>query len=464
MAPTPTHRYTIPNKMSSKLFRHTKGPRRDYFPLETIIGELLCVILEHVYENEDLLNVCLVCRRLYMFAMEKLYRDISLDVTLASHRQLVQRVICTNSVLLQRIQSIRITGALKPYDKHYSELRLLILRHKNPRKIVLDGLLCVSASSGSFLDAIHDRFPHAAIEIDTISQLTQYVEYTATTLTSHPICFQITQLSITLEYGWSEYADFKKDLISVLRRAKSLEDLTIRTSEYDSFPEYLAAFRTDKLPKLKRLDLGREKGIFTSRELELWGRGDKLERLTLLLVGSAVCFGAIIKGKVDLKLLYLYTHEARDMADIVLALERRASSSPFENLHHFSCVEQTAHGRYNFVFMNVDVLRWTPNLKSIVVGRDYHVSASYLPPGFNLPTLQQIKDMRRLCPDLEEILIEVGIAGSTTKWPLDAIDELCRFEKLTYLNLFVCNHPAQVARIRNLDYRIMAGKILDKRQ
>lgn len=451
--------------MASKPSRPTKRDnraRRRYFPLGSIIDELLHNILDFFHETEDLLSLCLVSRRLYLFTVEHLYRDITFDSSAASHRQLLMRLTHENSAIVQRIRVLRLHTEQKPFDEYFRQLRLLITRMKNPTKFVIGVALSGPlGAADAFLYIIARCFPYSTVEIKQTGQNTRGIRDTLRTLTAHPACPQITRLDINLEYGGSMYPKCKRDLVVIIRSAQGLEHLRIRLVAATYFPEFLPVFQHEDFPRLKLLDLGHtETAIFTPGELMRWGKRGGWTRLTTLTTGSLDCFRCFVGRDVGLRELKLYTHDDHDFEEIDQIFVSPMTPTPFSDLSTFSCIEKDVSRRAGLRFMPVNILRWMPKLRHLLLARDENRWDPVVDPC--LPSIQHVKDIRNFCPNLEFLAIEMGLQKAKNR--VDLIKVLCHFEKLKVLHLFACLDTVQQNHTRELTYWGIAREMYHERR
>ncbi|MBK5655199.1 MAG: hypothetical protein I4N50_26305, partial [Rhizobium sp.] len=81
------------------------------------------------------------------------------------------------------------------------------------------------------------------------------------------------------------------------------------------------------------------------------------------------------------------------------------------------------------------VLKWMPNTTSLDFHRDD--DKSIMNSGYIMPTVQDIKALRNLCPELECFGVDIRQSGFLAKWDMEIIGELCRFKKPLVLSLHV---------------------------
>jgi hypothetical protein len=69
----------------------TRRAKSRKFPINGLLDELLYMILERL-DKQDLLNLSLVPRGIYLRVASVLYKDIELNLRQATHQQLLQRL------------------------------------------------------------------------------------------------------------------------------------------------------------------------------------------------------------------------------------------------------------------------------------------------------------------------------------------------------------------------------------
>lgn len=457
--------------MSSKSKRQKEDAKAQLFPLETIVDELLLSILEHIESKQDLLNLCLVSRRLYCLTIGVLYRDLSLDFSAASHIRLMRRLVHAKATLPRRIQTIRVESSRVDLSLEHSDA-LCALFHRMTN-LKLFGWTGPLGALWDLPDVIHTRFPKAIIEItdnhcfqfdpeteddsDTEDD-SETVREPITTLLTHPVQSQVTHITLCLTSSTHLYGSFKEDLVEFLNNNRILQLISIRLRDEVSFPSHNAAFEKGEVPRPTVLDLGKTKtAVFTPQELKRWGKKGGFQRLSSLTIGSMDCFRCFVGRDIGLKKLALYTTEDEDN-DIDTIDEILGSANtpvPFPDLWYFSCVEKRALSRPDPLFMPVNILRWMPKITYLIFVHNANWVLERV-----LPMPQHIRDIRQTCPDLEHLAIEMGL---TEECPTDLIKELARFEKPIKLNLFVCRPAYRYVKARWRDYWRIARQIYHER-
>jgi hypothetical protein len=149
--------------MLSKSKRYKEHAKARQAPLEALIDEFLLSILEHSESKRDLLNICLVSRRLYILTIEVLYRDLSLDLSTASHRRLMQRLVHIKACLPQRIQILRVEASWQDLSfEHSNDLHALFHLITNFK---LFGWTQPLVALYDLAEIIHTSFSQAIMEV-----------------------------------------------------------------------------------------------------------------------------------------------------------------------------------------------------------------------------------------------------------------------------------------------------------
>lgn len=151
------------------------------------------------------------------------------------------------------------------------------------------------------------------------------------------------------------------------------------------------------------------------------------------------CFPSFVGRALKLMDLEIYIHEQEDTDNIYQVLEAEGTKSPFPSLRRFRCLMCGTMLQINLSFLDVKILRWMPNITTSELLRHTNTSdPSSLRQG--LATAHHIKKIRKFCPDLETIRLEICLLDPYWKLPFDIIDELARFGKLLNIHLYVnCN-------------------------
>lgn len=460
--------------MSKKSFLPMRRAKLSYFPLDTIVDELLYAILQHVFQNDkqDLLSLCLVSRRFYFPIVGILYREIYLDLTAASHKQtlLFRQLTHPDSRIPERIRILYGIRGARLEEEHCVGLHTLFRKMKHLESLIWIGPLHISQDSEEFLDLFHLRFPQTQLLVRDEDVLDSYgspkqVEHAMDRLLNRSVRSQITLLALNFKNPNDLNTNFKRDLIGMMKCNQALASLRLAVPAGVSFPEYPAALSTGDLPRLQHLDLGKETSIFTQSELTGWGDTGGWSKLTTVMLGSLECLPSFVGRALILTYLHLFLHDQEDTDDIYHALGSAGTVLPFPRLQRLGCNMRGLMTQLNLRFMDVKVLKWMPNITKLQVVREFNTfDASALAQG--LPTAQHIKEIRHFCPGLEALRLEICLVGRYWKWPLDIIDELSRFPKLSTLHLIVtCESDTQGRpRMSKSNHWMLGRRIRRERQ
>jgi hypothetical protein len=140
----------------------TRRAKSRKFPINGLLDELLYMILERL-DKQDLLNLGLASRGIYLRVASVLYKDIELNFRRATHQQLLQRLSHPRTRLPEYI---RILGIFRPdYTdaERFGMIRTLLTGMRNLRVLKWSDI----DIPRNILDVVTTRFPNAVIKIYT---------------------------------------------------------------------------------------------------------------------------------------------------------------------------------------------------------------------------------------------------------------------------------------------------------
>lgn len=243
-----------------------------------LIIELLCSDGKH-----HILNVCLVSRGLYIFAVFYLYRNITLDFSRASHSRLLQRLSAPRCRLAERIRTIVIVDTAKQDILQWDDLCVMFGRLTYLQEFTWIGPLRMPYF---LLELLASRHPKARLNITAWKPTTTFRSNFARIngyVMVHPAGLQLNKFVYRYDGAQRLSLDFKKNLLMSLKDKATLSGLTIincTSSEVNAFPEMLDLFRNSSFRCTEKLVL--HTSIFTCRELSVWASRGEWDRLTFL--------------------------------------------------------------------------------------------------------------------------------------------------------------------------------------
>jgi len=441
----------------------SKRSARQYFPLETLIEDLMDIVLEQISFTEDLLNLCLVSRRLYIRISPALYRNTNLNLSKTSHRRTLLRLAYPTSGVASHIRSLSVCGTDELEDEQLQNLHKLLLQPKNLKRVRWEGVLSIPIN---ILDVIA-RFPEAKIEIDC-GLLGEEMEADdessiSCALLTHPAAAQLTHFCFSPSVANQFYPGFKGELVSMLRTNPVLLHLEIHSPwwTYHNYIEYLDNLHHNVLSKPTHFKLCVwDHLFFTLRELAIWGYNGGWQNLTVLELHTAEYFRAFVGRTPNLHQLCIISRGRHDIDQMQACLENATEvDTLFPKLRKFKYQDlaSTNTTPLNRRVVPLGVLESMPQLTWLEI---FRARFDGVPPGPDLdtPTAQEIQEIRRLCPHLEVFGLDVAQRGPCAWWPWDIIRELCRFEKPINLNIIIHRHNTKRAKLARsiLDYSHVA--------
>jgi hypothetical protein len=223
----------------SRLLLVEHRPKR----FDKLIDDVLCLVVKEVYLDEGcagLIRFCLVSRRVYLHCVPKLYRDLNVDFSRASHLHLMKRLSCPGSRVLGLVRALGIVNIDLRHEASFGELSALVAKLSDIARLTWNhGALDVPHF---ILKALNDRFPQAELAVIAgkvdLGAPTKDIEWPVQPALTHPAGSQLTHFDFEPLTVDQSYDDFKADLVSMLTRNKVL-----RTCKF---------FQTSKWAKLSR--------------------------------------------------------------------------------------------------------------------------------------------------------------------------------------------------------------------
>lgn len=442
-----------------------------YFSIEKLVDDLLCPIIEQVDETQDLLNLCLVSRRFYLRVISPLYRVVRLNLLRASHRQLLRRLNHPQSYLPERIRCLRVMNTDFMTEDQKADVCVLLRNSKNLRMFKWIGTLDMPRS---ILDILQTQLPKAKIEIkdssggsnspdDDVNQPGPRQPYEFLTYSPHP---QLTRLQFEPCSEAQYYPTFKLDFIKMLQNTPTLSHLEVHCLYAPDYPEYIQHFRDVELPKLTFFSLQSwGNSLFTLRELMSWQLQGGWQNLIALRLRDMELLLAFLGQTPNLEILCLLPVIYEDMGRIEEALKDADTSSLFPKLRKFTYRNDELDRPPGHDLFPFSLLQFMPHIINLDLFQD-HFSTSEAYPKVDTLTAQNIQDIRKWCPNIEDLGIDVQLLGPYAKWPHDILNELASFEKPTTLTLYLHRLDTKRAKLLKgrVDYFIVSRCIRKKRQ
>ena len=417
--------------------------------LENLINDILWLVLEELWNAggyTDLLTLCLVSRRLYVSTVPKLYRIIVLDFSRASHLRLLFRLAQPDSHLPSMIRSLGIYNISNQDTRSLENLAAVLSGLTHLRRFC-----CTDYYNGAgfILENLDSRFPRAetivrgrydelAAAIQDPSPLWHILTHSAGSLLTE---FEFRPLS-TYQF----YDDLKKNIITLLIQNRALRRLVISPNimSAKSYPDMLEHIQGHMLPKLKELQISNvQLPIFSVRELDLWAEQGGWEELMKLELCHVQYVPSFIGRTPKLNELRITPRRHYDIDLVRSHLAPSNLEAPFGPLCRLSFLGTPSTGSLP---MNRRVVPWymlrrLPNITHLYLARLRFEAGS---PGLDLdtPSAQDICDIRRLCPRLTNLGLDIALSGIWAKWPMKVLTELARFEQPLKLRLYTHHRRA----------------------
>lgn len=411
--------------------------------LENIIDDVLGLIIEELYNeysNNDLLNLCLVSRQLYLFTIPYLYRSVRLDFGRASHLRLLQRLVRPGSRLVEKIRILSILGTSRDSAIRLIDLYVLFSRLTYLQQLDWEGCLNIPHF---ILQTLHDRFPEARLNVDA-SQSRLGVAGSAPqplySVLNSPAGWQLAKFDFSPTCVAQVYANFKRDLVGMLKRNRTLSFLRIYEDQtlygYKLYPELQRHFRGGTFPPITQLLLSSD--IFTSRELSMWGSRGGWDKLTVLKIHDPERLCAFIGRTPKLHDLMFYSTESFDIDQVEAYLDSMSVEAPFGKLRRlwYKDVDNEDSAVQDRRVVPWCMLQRLPEITDLDIHRsrfDYGVPGASL----DTPTAEDIRRIRKLCPELQRFRFDVALHGQTADWPFDVLEEIAQFKEPIELQLYL---------------------------
>jgi hypothetical protein len=429
---------------------------------ERLIDDVLKLVLEQVASTRDLVNLCLLSRHLYLHPVPQLYRNIDLDLSRSADRRLLRRLAQPTSLLSKFIRVLSIKALSKKHVNAALDLCAVFLKLSNLHRIVWHGLPFAPCT---ILDTLDSAFPKAQLHITTVDHsddsqdLTlSRIELSHSPILHHPAGSLLTSFYFFPESAEQLYHDFKADLILMLTRNRVLKVLWIKFKEDPSvhYPNMLDSFRESSLPELQELVLHtRGSTLFTDRELAYWRAQGGWEHLDNLWLSQIPRLLPFLGRTPVLRKLALIPFQEDSMDTVDIHLEVQGMDSVFASLKELRFFAIPA---WNSLPHQRGVLPWGILKRASKLSSLESTSVCYMPntfrPGIDTPTASEIQRLRRYCPDLTTLRLDIALIGSWAEWPYPILAELARFRKPIEIAMFIHREHSKRARLLNnwMDY------------
>ena len=385
--------------------------------------------MEQVNDKGDLHRLSLVSRITYLFAVPRLYRNLTLDLSVDSHLRLLHRLGRSGS-LLRVVRFLHVTNSSDQYwPLHY--LHRLFCGLKNLLELRWSGILDIP---WDILDVLHTRFPRLTLTL-VITTTSGRLGAPQLTTCLHEMGSHMTSFSYHHETRDPLYG-FKRDLLSMLICNPVLKRLDVRCKYRGiaMFPETGCIFERCQLPKLQTLIVSGLRQLFTHAELSLWGAQDGWTELRHLHT-TELYFLPVFVGRVNLDELTLWPMTVNEVNDIALFFDNMSLEAPFGAPKHIVYRPPVRHSSVVPWWL----LRHVPELPSFKTHHRFMRGENSV-PGLSTMTAQEMSQLRRFCPLLEWLGFDIEVSRDAAGWPHDVLDETAHFEKQIQLSIHV--YPA----------------------
>ncbi|KAF2134495.1 hypothetical protein P153DRAFT_362262 [Dothidotthia symphoricarpi CBS 119687] len=347
------------------------------------------------------------------------------------------------------IREITITNATPEYRQYLNGVSMLFSKLTSLSQLNWNGSLNVP---DILLETLSGQFPKAALtirvrqpDIHGAAGLEQPLRFIGNFLAGS----QLTVLHLCQATGNRLYSDFKTDLMAMLTRNRVLRKLYIH-SELDriqEFPEMLDCFRGKELPKLQGLWIYlKNRQLFTKHELFLWGAQGGWEDLTYLYLFHSHHMLAFLGQAPRLTNLSLSPRQQANIAQLETFLDDNDYNPLFDCLKSLTFRGSTfSNNLARRHLVPWCMLERLPKLMKLEIHRMSFVSGS---PGplLQTPDVQDVIEIRRLCPELTSLSMDLTLQNRSADWPYDILLEVTRFEKLTHVVFYLHILDSKIAR------------------
>jgi hypothetical protein len=446
-----------------------RSPKPTSPRLEKLNEDVLFCVVEQISAIDDLINVCRVSRQLHALATLLLYRNVNLILSrFASHRRLIHRLAKPDSHSQEHIRVLQVWGIKDGCLQSVFDLGLTLQKMPNLREFYCLGPL-------SFPDCVLDFMIRRATGINQNSMASSIQPRVLQPLHSALNREQdgcLTSFKFQFESNHQTYDAFKSDIVRLLSYNRTLRSLMIwaGASCAQKFPDMLRTVPHWKLPKLKNLVLftGAELKIFTASELRHWGTKGGWGQLTELSPSFTNDLFVFMGETPRLKHLHFRSHKISDLDTIEEYMAIQELIDPLgqglEYLHwHADVIYSPPPNERRLVPWCL--LEHAKQLKTLIL---YHVRFDGWVPGAEIDTMRaaEILRLQTLCPDLEELKLDVVCTRGLPILPTDMIQALSQFRKPTKLFLYLHDHSPRISRlwIDRWDFRALVNDVIQERK
>ncbi|KAF1834300.1 hypothetical protein BDW02DRAFT_598307 [Decorospora gaudefroyi] len=425
---------------------------------ERLINDVLTLILEQVTSTQDLRSLSLVSRRLYLHTVPILYRKIDLDLSRSSHHSLLRQLARRKSLRPSLIRRLSVKSLNGDHADAARDLCALFLKLSYFHELSWNSVL---AAPRTILDTLTTRFPRARLLLTVTDNFSKWQSnpmswegLNMTRILQHPACLLLTHFHFAPGKAGRFPSTFKVDLIRMLTRNRVLKSLCVY-AVFDmtvGFPDMSEFLQQQCLPKLENLQLHVfHDMLFTSRELAYWGSRGGWENLTSLSLYQVPQLLPFLGRAPKLRKLQIFSliYDDMDLIDHHMAHEV-GTNSFFPSLDELrfiphSIPEYVPHQRAVAPWA---ILKRAPQLTVLDISRQ-HLPDGVVGISLATPTVSEIQQIRRYCPGLTKLRLNVRLIGNVAKWPHHILRELAAFQQPIELGLFLHQVEPRGATITN---------------
>ncbi|OAL51965.1 hypothetical protein IQ07DRAFT_479634, partial [Pyrenochaeta sp. DS3sAY3a] len=416
---------------------------------------------------KELASLCLVSRQLYILTTPYIYRSIHINFTRASSKRALHQLIRPGCRLPEKIHRLSLSGTDKDSTMQLLDLYVLFSRLTCLQELIWEGSFNVPHF---ILETLSNRFPKARLFIQA-TELKLGVALDAPqplhTVLNHPVSGQLTRLDFEPSDIGQVYDGFKQDVIKMLKHNQGLRYFRFH-EDFESpreYPELLSHFQSGTFPQPKELLLTTH--MFTCRELSLWAAKGGWSELTFLKLHDPQQLCEFIGKAPKLRELLFFTTNRFDIDDIQAHIDSTSLKSPFGTLDRL-CYKDTDN--WNSAVQDRRVIPWcilesNPQMKELDIHRSRF---DYFLPGPDLDTAsgEDIRKIRKLCPNLQKFNLDISLEGRHATWPMDVVEELAHFPEAIEINIYMhlLNDRTALATIHRFTCRKIFRFIVQKRQ
>lgn len=435
-----------------KLRRSKKPPQpTQAHRLEQQVNEILSLIISKIrcQSIQDVASLSLVSRQFYILAVPHLYRKITLDLDRASHLRLLQRLERPGSHVPHMIRHLHVCLEGK-HAEHMPRIEKVFAGLTNLVELEWEGPFNVPVH---LLDALYSRFPRARFFIESSRVAYKSSETGISPLwgmdlwTKHPAASMITHLRITLDEKSAIWPGFKRGLVRTIIRDPVLESLQLEANEVidNHSNSTVDLMKGHVLPKLRVLGLFvGNSPIFTQDELLFWGDQAGWESLKFLGLYHTQSLIPFVGRTPNLEELWLLPLEGEDTTGLKSHLAGFKDSYPFPALRQLK-----ARPPWRDIALsqqNDRVIPWylinrlsPEHLTCLDISRSSHRDQDVT----DVPQAEDIARIRGICPNLQDLRLDMIIPWSHEPFPRDIAKELTAFTKPISLTIYlhVTRHP-----------------------